>query len=41
MELISVNEKSSFFEIGVTNYSKANVGTTEEDRQITFDCEDF
>lgn len=41
MEMISVNAKTSFFEVNVTNYVRANVGTTEEDREISFDCDDF
>lgn len=41
MEMISVNTKESFFEVNVSNYNKASVGTTEEDRQISFDCDDF
>lgn len=39
MELISVNEKGNFFEVVNSNYSKANVGTTAEDREIGFDAE--
>jgi ribonucleoside-diphosphate reductase beta chain len=41
MELISVNAKESFFEVNISNYTKANVGTTAADREITFDCDDF
>lgn len=41
MELISVNTKSNFFEVNVSEYNKANVGTTEADREISFDCDDF
>lgn len=41
MELISVNTKESFFEVSVSNYSKAGVGTTEADREIAFDDDDF
>jgi len=41
MEMISLNEKVNFFENTVTNYQRANVGTTEEDRKITFDSDDF
>ena len=41
MEMISLNEKVNFFENVVTNYQRANVGTTEEDRKITFDSDDF
>jgi ribonucleoside-diphosphate reductase beta chain len=41
MEMISVNTKSNFFEVNVDQYQKANVGTTAEDREISFDCDDF
>jgi ribonucleoside-diphosphate reductase beta chain len=41
MEMISLTEKVNFFENVVTNYQRANVGTTEEDRKITFDSDDF
>jgi ribonucleoside-diphosphate reductase beta chain len=41
MELISVNTKESFFEVNVSNYMKANVGTTEADRELSFDSDDF
>lgn len=41
MELISVNEKVNFFENVNSNYIKSNVGQSEEDRQITFDSDDF
>jgi ribonucleoside-diphosphate reductase beta chain len=41
MEMISLNEKVNFFENVVTNYQRSNVGTTEEERKITFDCDDF
>jgi ribonucleoside-diphosphate reductase beta chain len=41
MEMISVNTKESFFEVNVTNYVKANVGTKTEDRELSFDCQDF
>lgn len=41
MEMISLNEKVNFFENTVTNYQRANVGSTEEDRKITFDSDDF
>lgn len=41
MEMISVNTKESFFELNVSNYAKANVGTNPSDREIAFDCEDF
>jgi len=41
MEMISLNEKVNFFENVVTNYQRSNVGTTEEERQLSFDCDDF
>ena len=41
MEMISLNEKVNFFENVVTNYQRSNVCTTEEDRKITFDSDDF
>lgn len=41
MDLISVNTKENFFELNVSNYSKANVGTTAEDRELVFDSDDF
>jgi len=41
MELISVNTKESFFEVNVTNYIRSGVGTTEADREIAFDDDDF
>lgn len=41
MEMISLNEKVNFFENVVTNYQRSNVGTTEEERKIEFDCDDF
>jgi len=41
MELISVNAKENFFETNVSVYTRSNVGATEEDRQIVFDCDDF
>ena len=41
MEMISLNEKGNFFETTVSQYSRANVGTTEQDREISFDCDDF
>lgn len=41
MELISVNTKENFFESRVSQYTKANVGQSVEDRTITFDDEDF
>lgn len=41
MEMISLGEKVNFFENVVTNYQRANIGTTEEERKITFDDDDF
>lgn len=41
MEMISVNSKDNFFELNVTNYQKANVGTKDEDRELVFDSDDF
>lgn len=41
MEMISLGEKVNFFESVVTNYQRTNVGTTEEDRRIVFDSDDF
>jgi len=41
MDMISVNTKESFFEVNVSNYQKSNVGTTSEDREISFDSDDF
>jgi ribonucleoside-diphosphate reductase beta chain len=41
MELISVNTKTSFFECTVSEYSRAGVGTNSDDRELSFDCDDF
>lgn len=41
MELISVNTRENFFEVNVSQYMKAGVGTTEEDRELAFDDDDF
>lgn len=41
MEMISVNTKENFFELNVSQYNKAAVGTTSEDRELSFDCDDF
>lgn len=41
MEMISVNTKENFFELNVSQYNKANVGTNSEDRELSFDCDDF
>lgn len=40
MEMISINEKSNFFETVNSSYQKANVGTTQADRIFSLD-EDF
>ncbi len=40
MEMISINEKSNFFETVNSSYQKANVGTSETDRVFSLD-EDF
>jgi ribonucleoside-diphosphate reductase beta chain len=39
MELISVKTKESFFEVNVSQYTRAGVGTSAEDREIGFDDE--
>lgn len=41
MELISVNTRENFFELNVSNYVKAGVGATSEDREICFDDDNF
>lgn len=41
MEMLSVNTKSNFFETRVSEYSRAGVGQSEEDRTISFDDDDF
>ena len=42
MENMSVENKTNFFEERVSEYNKANVGASAEDRQLTFDDdEDF
>jgi ribonucleoside-diphosphate reductase beta chain len=41
MEMISLNSKSNFFEVFNSNYLRANSGATEDERQITFDSDDF
>lgn len=41
MELISVNEKTNFFENDVTNYQRPGVGNSNEHREIIFDSDDF
>lgn len=40
MIMQSVETKTNFFEERVTEYNKAGVGTTEEDRTLTFDDDD-
>ena len=40
MELISVNDKTNFFESNVSSYQKASVGTNEKDRVFTLE-DDF
>lgn len=39
MELISVNTKENFFELDVSQYSKAGILNDENDMQIKFDCD--
>jgi ribonucleoside-diphosphate reductase beta chain len=39
MELISLNTKENFFELNVSQYQKSSVGTTAQDREISFDEE--
>jgi ribonucleoside-diphosphate reductase beta chain len=41
MEMISVNTKENFFETRVSQYQKAGVGQSEDDRKIAFDDDDF
>lgn len=41
MEMISVNTKTNFFELNVSEYRKAGVGTKGEDMEIGFDDDDF
>jgi ribonucleoside-diphosphate reductase beta chain len=41
MEMISINAKGNFFELNISNYQKSNVGTSEQDRQLVFDSDDF
>lgn len=40
MELLSLNSKSNFFELKISEYSRAGVGQSEDDRKISFD-DDF
>jgi ribonucleotide reductase beta subunit family protein with ferritin-like domain len=37
MNTISINDKCNFFENQPSSYNRANVGMTEEDKQLTFD----
>jgi len=39
MEMISVQNKTNFFEERVSDYSKAGVGDTEEDRKFELDAD--
>ena len=39
MEYISVESKSNFFETRVSEYSKAGVGDTEDDRKFELDAD--
>ncbi len=41
MEMIAVNTKENFFEVNVSSYKKAGVGTSNMDREIAFDDDDF
>lgn len=41
MELLSLNTKTNFFENVVSEYSRAGVGQSEDDRKICFDDDDF
>jgi len=41
MEMIGLNSKSNFFEVLNSSYLRANSGASEEERQITFDSDDF
>lgn len=42
MEYISIENKTNFFDMQVSEYNKANVGSTAEDRELTFNGdEDF
>lgn len=40
MERISITNKSNFFEVRVSEYSKANVGNTNEDVNLSFNNDD-
>ena len=37
MEMISLSSKSNFFEVFNSNYTRANSGASDEEREITFD----
>lgn len=41
MEMLSVNTKENFFEIRTSQYKRAGVGDSTEDRTISFDDDDF
>lgn len=41
MEMISLNEKASFFEVVNSQYSRANVGVSSADRELSFNSDDF
>ena len=41
MEMLSLHTHTNFFETVVSNYSRAGVGHTEEDNQVSFDDDDF
>ena len=41
IELLSLNTKENFFETNVSQYQRANVGASEEERKIVFDSDDF
>jgi ribonucleotide reductase beta subunit family protein with ferritin-like domain len=40
MENLSVENKTNFFEERVVEYNKSGVGTTEEERELTFNVDD-
>ena len=39
MELISIDGKTNFFDKKVTEYRKANIGSTEEEKSFSLDDE--
>ena len=41
MEMLSLHTHTNFFETVVSNYSRAGVGHTEADNQVSFDDDDF